>query len=314
MTTRLTLRIRLALAQFALVGVMLTGTSVASAANTLVRVTTPLGGFTLELFDDIAPVTVTNFLNYVRSGRYNGTVVHRTEPGFVVQGGWLTFNESAQNFMPIAVDSTIVNEFNVSNTRGTIAMAKVAGDPNSASSQWFINTGNNAANLDAQNGGFTAFGRVLDNGMAVVDAINALQRYSLTTGLETVPLVNFTALPLLSANLVTLSMSVIENLSANPNVFNSTSNILQVKVNAGELGLLSLAFSLYSLEPEVKIQAISASVKALPATVEKIATFNTATNELTLPELVVGTAVAYTNVVFQLTDANQLIFTLKSAN
>lgn len=316
LTTMFTLfdsRLRSKFLQLLACVLLLTIATGASAANTLVRVTTPLGGFTLELFDDIAPVTVTNFLNYVRSGRYNGTVIHRTEPAFVIQGGWVSFSESEQNFSILAADTTIVNEFSVSNTRGTIAMAKVAGDPDSATTQWFINVGENAANLDGQNGGFTAFGRVLDGGMAVVDAINALNRYNLTAGLETTPLINFTALPLTSANLVTVSMSVIENLSANPNVFNSSSNILNTRVNAGELGLLSLAFSVYSFSPETQIQAISASVRSLGSAQAKMATFDTSSNLLTIPELFLGGSIAYRNVVFELTDPAQLIFTLRSA-
>jgi hypothetical protein len=70
-----------------------------------------------------------------------------------------------------------------SNTAGTIAMAKVDGDPNSATSQWFFNVGDNSANLDFQNGGFTVFGYVLGDGMDVINAFSALPTVNLSASL-----------------------------------------------------------------------------------------------------------------------------------
>ena len=96
-------------------------------AGTVVRVSSAVGDFHIELFDDTAPGTVANFLKYVNSGAYNGTVVHRLIPGFVFQGGWLSFNEGQQSFSPLATTGNIQNEFAALNRRGTIAMAKVGG-------------------------------------------------------------------------------------------------------------------------------------------------------------------------------------------
>lgn len=283
-------------------------------AGTLVRINTPLGGFTLELFDDVAPNTVNNFLNYVNSGRYNGTIVHRSEvtpTPFVIQGGWLQFDEPSQNLAAIALDGAIQNEFSASNVRGTIAMAKVAGDPHSATSQWFVNLADNTF-LDADNGGFTAFGRIVDNGMSVVDAIAALPRQSLHQQIPSAPVINFTGFPLKTANLVTVTMSVINNSTLHPNVFDTTSNLLYTKINAGSDGLVGLAFALHSLTPEVVIKALPSSLGVLSAPVANMATFDGSTGRVTIPEFIVNGEVAFRNVVFEVSNVEQLLFRLVS--
>jgi cyclophilin family peptidyl-prolyl cis-trans isomerase len=131
----------------------------------------PVGTVDVELFSREKPETVANFLRYVRNGSYQQVLLHRLVPGFVLQGGGFTNADAADGtnlfaqFGEIQNLGAITNEFGVgmrlSNTVGTLAMAKVGSDPNSASAQWFFNLGNNSANLDAQNGGFTVFGRVL---------------------------------------------------------------------------------------------------------------------------------------------------------
>ena len=112
----------------------------------------------MALFSNRTPVTRQNFLNYVAGGAYVNSVIHRSVPGFVIQGGGFTFNGTA--FSSVPTYPPIVNEFGISNTLGTVSMAKVGGNPNSATSQWFVSLGANSANLDSQNGGFTVFGRV----------------------------------------------------------------------------------------------------------------------------------------------------------
>jgi peptidyl-prolyl cis-trans isomerase A (cyclophilin A) len=165
-------------------------------AGTIVRLATTSGNIDLEMFDSQAPANVANYLNYVNSGRYNGTIIHRSIPTFVIQGGGFTPNgQHIEQFAPVR------NEFSAtrSNVRGTIAMAKIpgfqdfngngvqdagepsipGGGPNSATSEFFINLNNNAGTapngLDFQNGGFTVFGQVINNGMTTtVDPIAAL--------------------------------------------------------------------------------------------------------------------------------------------
>lgn len=145
-----------------------------AGTTTLVRFTTAAGPVDLELYDGSAPKTVANFLNYVRTGAYDGSFFHRLVRGFVIQGGGFRYSDDTNpNISVIPTHAPVVNEFSTSrsNLRGTVAMAKVGGNPDSATNQWFVNLADNAANLDGQNGGFTVFGRVTAPSMAVVDRL-----------------------------------------------------------------------------------------------------------------------------------------------
>lgn len=166
------------------------------ANATTVQIQTVLGDIEVNLFDKQTPKTVENFLAYVESGAYSDSIIHRSVPDFIVQGGGFEFNEA---WPPIAIPQspTVVNEPVFSNVRGTIAMAKPGNNPNSATNQWFINLKNNSGNLDNQNGGFTVFGQVTGNGMAIIDAIAALPRPYLdqinTSVFAEIPLRDYTA-------------------------------------------------------------------------------------------------------------------------
>lgn len=172
-----------------LTGVLLTSAFSTVALATNVILMTPLGDIEIELFDDEAPGTVENFLNYVRDGDYADSFIHRSVPGFVIQGGGFTFIDGVADQVP--ADDPITNEPGISNVRGTIAMAKLGGDPDSATSQWYINIGDNSADLDDQNGGFTVFGQVVGDGMQVVDEINLLPIWSAGPPFETLPLIDY---------------------------------------------------------------------------------------------------------------------------
>ena len=132
----------------------------------------------MELLPEAAPETVENFLNYVTSGRYDDTLVHRSVPNFVIQAGGYRSNPLGAG---IQRDGTIQNEFSLSNTRGTVSMARIGGQINSATSEWFVNLVNNAQ-LDTVDSGFTVFARVI-SGMSVVDAIGNLPRTNQQNGL-----------------------------------------------------------------------------------------------------------------------------------
>ncbi len=293
----------------------LVGTAV--QANTIVRVSTTYGDFSIELFDTVTPVTVRNFLNYVNRGTFNGSYFHRLDKGFVLQGGGYRF----QPFVgPIALtqDPPIVNEYRVSNTRGTVAMAKQGGDPNSATNQWFVNLADNSANLDSQNGGFTAFGRVLGNGMNVLDTINTQTGiFSLGQTHTQLPLANYEAFTVVKAsNFVTMSTQVVQRFSEALAVFESQSGRLLLTVDGGEsLGVYSLSMSLQTSRPGVVFRLNADSMITLAIKPVGAATFVTADNKLRIPSMEVnnnGNILVYRNVVLALSNAQAWEFTLES--
>ncbi|WOX07263.1 peptidylprolyl isomerase [Microbulbifer pacificus] len=150
----------------------LSGFAAALSENPRVVLETDLGNVELVLYADKAPKTVENFLAYIDSGFYNGTIFHRVIPGFMAQGGGYTFD-----FQEKPTLEPVINESanGLSNARGTIAMART-NDPDSATSQFFINLVDNSR-LDgsAAKPGYTVFGKVL-LGMSVVQQIAAEPR------------------------------------------------------------------------------------------------------------------------------------------
>ncbi len=145
-------------------------TEIAAAPKVLLK--TSLGNITLELYPDKAPKSVENFLGYVKSGFYDGTIFHRVIADFMIQGGGFTSDLQR----PKTTRAPVVNESKngLSNLRGTLAMART-GDPNSATAQFFINTVDNAR-LDYAgdaNPGYCVFGKVVA-GLDVVDKIRAV--------------------------------------------------------------------------------------------------------------------------------------------
>jgi peptidyl-prolyl cis-trans isomerase A (cyclophilin A) len=135
------------------------------------------GTIEIELNSDKAPITVANFVKYVNSGFYNGTVFHRVVKGFVIQGGGFDTNDTyKEGFSPIQSEANN----GLKNLRGTIAMARST-DPNSATSQFYINTVDNPG-LDYPNPdgyGYTVFGKVVQ-GMDVVDQIEVVNTTTVT--------------------------------------------------------------------------------------------------------------------------------------
>ncbi len=140
------------------------------------RFETTKGPFDIILFSTATPLTVANFLDYIDAGKYDDSFFHRSPDNFVVQGGGYKY-KLADGFTEIVKLDPVLNEPGISNLRGTVAMAKIGGQPNSATSEWFVNIKDNSGPppaLDTQNGGFTVFGRVPESGMTLFQAINDL--------------------------------------------------------------------------------------------------------------------------------------------
>lgn len=164
-----------------------------AAAAQNVRFHTNIGDIDVAMIPASAPNTVANFMNYVNKGAFTNSIIHRSVPGFIVQGGGFTVQLGAAS-LPTAIpqDPAVVNEFKVSNSRGTLAMAKLGSDPNSATNQWFFNLADNSGNLNNQNGGFTVFGRVTSSaGLAVIDKIAAVPVYNLGSPYDQIPLQSY---------------------------------------------------------------------------------------------------------------------------
>lgn len=154
--------------------------------NPVVLIETSMGTITIELYKDQAPVSVANFLEYVRGGFYPGTIWHRVVPGYVIQGGGYTA-ELAEKATRPPIQNEATN--GLTNRRGTVAMARMR-TLRSATSQFYINLANNPS-LDHKGFspdvfGYAVFGRVID-GMDVVDRIGAVKTGT-KDGMDDVPL------------------------------------------------------------------------------------------------------------------------------
>ncbi len=247
-----------------------------SDASAAVNVTTVLGAMNFTLDGETAPGTVANFLNYVNTGRYyltdptNGELAtlffHRSATNFVIQSGGFvgTVTPSGSgNALPTQVVAypLIQNEPFISNSRGTIAMAKIperkdsngniipGTGVNSATSQWFINLADNSggtASLDTQNGGFTVFGRVAGSGMTVADAIAALPKFDVGAPFSALPLRNFTQADYDNGKFIKVPnlVSIPEIAQISPLRFSASSNNPGITVSVSGTNLLVTAFQL----------------------------------------------------------------------
>jgi cyclophilin family peptidyl-prolyl cis-trans isomerase len=238
--------------------------------GTVVRFETVMGNFDVQLFDATMPRTVANFLTYVNTDKYDGTVVHRnsdtqdTSGGplrdFVIQGGGYslhdpTGSQTTMTFSSVVTNAPIADEpgggvAGPSNVRGTIAMAKSG--PNTVTSQWFVNQGNNSFldNPARSDGGFSAFGMVLGNGMTVVDAIGDLPLptdfgFSIGSPFGELPLRNFSGNSLQQirvANTVTVNTKRALNLLPGDFDRNGAVNGADLSILRTNLGTSSGAF------------------------------------------------------------------------
>jgi cyclophilin family peptidyl-prolyl cis-trans isomerase len=196
-----------------------------------------------------APKTSANLQAYLTANRYDNTFIHRSVPGFVAQGGGYNALTTVQgtSLATVTPFASVVNEYSAgrSNLRGTIAMAKLGSNANSATSQWFWNLADNSANLDNQNGGFTAFGRLLGaSDLATLDAIAALQVVDASTSLGG----PFSGLPLSNGNLSVSNLVRFSSITINQRaelsyslIANNAPDLLEATLTGSQLKLHSLA-------------------------------------------------------------------------
>lgn len=277
-------------------------------ANPVACFNSNMGNFCIELFETQVPNTTANFLNYINNEAYTGGIFHRSVPGFVIQaGGFKIVNNTEGNSLAVVETfPPIANEFKVSNTRGTVAMAKVGGNPDSATSQWFVNLADNALNLDNQNGGFTVFGRILFDGMNVIDAIGNLSvtNLNLENGLTEVPTISTdnTQVVLVVTNAI--------NVTEVSGVLSEGFLSFAVDIGAGEF--LDVSLQLIEDSPNIVFELDPASIRTIQTIPDNVATFSSQASTLFIPSVMIDASTVVTNVFMTLTDPNNFQFTVQS--
>jgi cyclophilin family peptidyl-prolyl cis-trans isomerase len=272
-----------------------------SDVSAAVRLTTVLGNIDIALFGQQKPITVANFLNYLDQGRYfkidptNGQLassfVHRSIPGFIIQGGGYIGTVDPAHPANLLVTQVLAfppiqNEPGISNKRGTIAMAQTGSDANSATSQCFINLADNGGppnNLDIRNnnaGPYTVFGKVVDNGMAVVDAIAAVPRFNAGgPPFDTIPLRNYTSPnPPTVSNLVSIpgisriSPLTFAVMSNNPSIADATVSGTNLLVAGHQVGSATLTVTATDFDGASVSQNFTVNVVAAPGRLVQLST------------------------------------------
>jgi peptidyl-prolyl cis-trans isomerase A (cyclophilin A) len=217
-----------------------------SDPDLIFKIDTTDGPINVQLLDGNAPKTVTNFLNYALSGDYNNSIFHRlvlasTSGISVLQGGGFTFDSNAHTVTAITAMPPITNEFGLSNTEGTLAMAQSGGDINSATDEFFFNLVDNSSSLDPQK--FAVFGQLVGSadqsvltqlaGTPVVDESNG----NSSSPFNTIPLKNYSAN---DAKLPT-DTTASNYIMINDDTIDSTNETLSYRVSSSNTTLVTAA-------------------------------------------------------------------------
>lgn len=284
------------------------------------------GEWCMRMLPEAAAGTVSNFLAYVNSGRYTNNLVHRSVPGFVIQGGG--FDVDAQGLLGVVPSfGAITNEFRRSNLRGTVAMAKSSGDINSATSQWFINLADNTSLDLPENGSFTVFAEVV-YGMAVVDKIATLRVGNLINiwgeAFTEVPIdLPASATTVARKDLVLINRAYTTDLLPGSTLlpYHCTPDVASAAVAEFCTSSITLPVTIQGIAYEATLDLVAAqpmtfalragSLKTLSALPATYASYNATAKELTIPTVRVGSTLV-DNVVLKFAGAPSQQFTLSS--
>ncbi|MCG8413865.1 MAG: peptidylprolyl isomerase [Pseudomonadales bacterium] len=300
------------------VGVMSLSLTPITFAGTLVEVQTSLGNFYLEMNDEAAPDTVANFLDYVRDRRFNNTYIHAAIGGTFIRGGSFSFDDCNAGPVPIATNPPIaIEETGLNNLSGTIAMRRAEEGSSTVTSEWYINIGDDSE-ADSLHGENAVFGKVIGDGLSTVLTISQAPGVRLTS-IHTAPTSNYfgdenvNCRDFSKDNLVQVLMSVVNEEADSPSAdYNSLNGRLNVNLDLGEMGFSNLDFAVDTSTDPITIQANAETSVSLPTPVPNMGTYNSNSGLLNLPSAAVDGELQFRNLVFSLTDADRLVFTLTS--
>lgn len=250
-----------------------------------VRLTTTKGNLDVVLYTTQTPATVANFRAY----NYADTIFHRAPAGFVIQGGGYKIAASPDVFDSVTRQAPVANEPGISNLYGTVAMAKVGDDPNSATSEFFFSLGNNSLNLDNQNGGFTVFGRLAAPSSSVLSALAAVPTSSYGVklrddGVTTPSAANFvfSDIPIQETPVPTsinqnnlMKITAVTDLPvltytftvADPSIATATLNGTDLQITAVSPGTTNVTITATDVDANIAQQTFTIQVSGIPATV-----------------------------------------------
>ncbi len=306
---------------------MLPFLTVPAKAASLIDVHTPLGIIRIEVFEDQASTAY--FQRRVLVGDYDSTFIHYADSSTLAGGSFLYKSCTAGPLeaLPYAVSIPVVDS-GLAHSAGTVALQRDPYNPNFLTTDWIINLEDNNS-VDPVNGP-VVIGEIVE-GFEVAAAIVDLPTVSLDGASTSVPTIQyesgseFSCDTFSQSNLILVDMDQISHDNSRPtNYIHSGSNQVRLKIDARDLGLWNITFSLLSTDPIIVIQAIPESSYTEYETYSDMTSYDAATETLLIPELViyqsdviqgrfvVNTDVRFTNLLFRLTDRESMQFTLES--
>jgi len=293
------------------------------AAGTRIIAQSNFGEFTIELYDEEMPTAVSHFLANLEAGNYRFSMIHAAS-ATVVAGGLYFYESCSEGPLPnVPITPLPIEPPTRTNDTRTIALVPNSSDPSTLSGQWVINLGNNDSAFEPALKP-VVFGEVVD-GFNAVDSIADLWRVPMDIS-PSVPTVNYDGFPFVECgvfnrdNVVRVNMQVEASETPDPggesseNVFDPATGMLSISVDAGTAGFLRLSLLLQTSAPLPILQVQPETVMVLSESSQDVAKFDALTGELTIPTLRINGEVAYRNLLFSLTDAENLFFTLLSAD